>query len=333
MSAMRSRRRSALMSASARASGAPAQLWTPDPKARCWRQFGRSSRSSVGLFEHARIRLAAAGSSITVVPGGISTSPISGADPRQPEGALERGLEPQALLGEPRDQASIAAHLLLELGALAELLEHHAEQARRGLPARREQIRGDQHDVVDLGQRPVGERRVRQLGHHVVARLAPAVLDELREPLVEELQRLVLHLAVGALGRLVVALELLAELLVLVFGNAEQVCDDEEGEGPRVVADELALAPAEELVDLAIGELPHELLVLLETLGRDQPPQQCPVGGVLRGIEGGQLIAEYEPVAVLLDDLADVVALERNRPLGEGPARRRCSSSSVSVSW
>ncbi len=65
---------------------------------------------------------------------------------------------------------------------------------------------------------------------------------------------------------------------------------------------ELALAPGEELVDLAIGEPPHELLVLLEALRRDQPHQQAAVRGVLRRIERRQLIAERQLVAVLLDD-------------------------------
>ncbi len=84
------------------------------------------------------------------------------------------------------------------------------------------------------------------------------------------------------------------------FGNAEQIGDDEQGERVRVVVDELALTPVEELVDLTIGEPPHELLVLLEALRRDQPHQEPAVSGVLRRIERGQLIAERQLVAVLL---------------------------------
>jgi hypothetical protein len=74
---------------------------------------------------------------------------------------------------------------------------------------------------------------------------------------------------------------------VVCFRHAEQVGDDEEGERVRVLLHEIALAPRGELVDLAIGEPPHELLVLLETLRRDQPPQQRSMGGVLRRIERG----------------------------------------------
>ena len=107
MSAMRSSRRSVLMSASARASGAPAQLWTPDPNARCWRQFGRSSRSSVGLLEDARIPVGGGGEQHHGGPRRDLDVADRGADPRHPEGALERGPQPQALLGEPRDEVSI----------------------------------------------------------------------------------------------------------------------------------------------------------------------------------------------------------------------------------
>ena len=81
---------------------------------------------------------------------------------------MQRGLEPQRLLDEGGDAVALVAELLLELGAVAEDPEHRAEQAGRGLPARREQVGGDQHDVVDLGQRAVGERRGGELRHDVV---------------------------------------------------------------------------------------------------------------------------------------------------------------------
>ena len=129
------------------------------------------------------------------------------------------------------------------------------------------------------------------------------------------------HRAVGRGAEMpliaVLALELPSKLLVVGFGDAEQVGDDQQREGIRVLVDELAFTASQELVDLAIGEPPHELLVLVEPLGCDQPQQQRPLRGVLGGIERRQLVAERQPVAVQLDDLADVVALERNGPLGE----------------
>ena len=50
--------------------------------------------------------------------------------------------------------------------------------------------------------------------------------------------------------------------------------------------------------------------------------QQSALVGVLGRVERRQLVAERQVVAVRLDDLADVVALERNRDLDERPAHR-----------
>ena len=170
-----------------------------------------------------------------------------------------------------------------------------------GLLACREQVARDQGDVVDVGDRPVGEGRGGQAGHHVVARVPPAIFDVRGEPVVEELQRLVPDRLLAAdahrVGR-----ELGAERVVVFLGNAEEVGDDEQRERLRVLADELALALAEDLVDLPVGEPPHERLVLLQALRRDEAHQQRAVRGVLRRVEGRQLVAERQPVAVLLDD-------------------------------
>ena len=61
-------------------------------------------------------------------------------------------------------------------------------------------------------------------------------------------------------------------------------------------------AAGDELVDLAVGEPPHERLVLLEPLRRDQPHQQRAVVGVLRRVERRELVAHRQLVAVLLDE-------------------------------
>ena len=53
-----------------------------------------------------------------------------------------------------------------------------------------------------------------------------------------------------------------AERLVVLLRHPEQLGDDEEREGAGVLADELACAVGQELVDLAVGEAPHESLVL-----------------------------------------------------------------------
>ncbi len=116
--------------------------------------------------------------------------------------------------------------------------------------------------------------------------------------------------------------ELLEELRVVLLGHAREVGDDQHGVGLGVLTDELALAPGVEPVDLVVGQPPQGRLVLLEPLRRDQPHQEAPLGGVLGGVEGGELVAEGEAVPVGLDDLGDVVALKRDGELGEGPDGR-----------
>ncbi len=72
--------------------------------------------------------------------------------------------------------------------------------------------------------------------------------------------------------------------------------------GTGEVPDELTLTTLDELVDLAVGMAPHEVLVLAETLRRDQAHQQPPVSLVLGRVHGGQLVAEGKLVAVLLNE-------------------------------
>ena len=79
---------------------------------------------------------------------------------------------------------------------------------------------------------------------------------------------------------------------------------------------------ARNVVEDVVGELPHRVLVLLEALGRDQPHQQCAVIGVRRRVEGRQLVAERDFIAMLLDQVGDIVALERNGEPGERAGHR-----------
>ena len=69
------------------------------------------------------------------------------------------------------------AQQLLQVRPFTQEEERGREQPHGRLLARREQVRGDAHDVDDLGRRAVGERRGGEPGQHVVARLAAAVLD------------------------------------------------------------------------------------------------------------------------------------------------------------
>ncbi len=115
------------------------------------------------------------------------------------------------------------------------------------------------------------------------------------------------------------ALELFAEGGAIILGYPEQVGDDQQCERSRELGDELALAVVDELVDLAIGEAPHEVLVLPQPLGRDEAHEEASVLGVLGRVHARQLVAEGQFVAVLLDQIADVVAFEGDREAGEGP--------------
>jgi hypothetical protein len=64
-----------------------------------------------------------------------------------------------------------------------------------------------------------------------------------------------------------------AKLLVVFLWNAEQVRDDQQGERPGVGREEFALAVVDEFVDVAIGQPPHEVLVLLEPFRRQKSAQ------------------------------------------------------------
>ena len=109
-------------------------------------------RNSPGASNWRGSRFAAPGISITVVPAGIGTPPIFVATRASRNVHWIGGSSRRHSSMKFGMRVALVAQQLLELGALADQLEHLAEQARRGLLARREQIGGDQHDVADLGQ-------------------------------------------------------------------------------------------------------------------------------------------------------------------------------------
>ena len=221
----------------------------------------------------------------------------------------------------------------MEVGSLAEQEQRGREQAHGRLLTGGEQVRGDAHDVDDLGCTPVGERRRREPGEHVVARALAPVLDVGRELFGEELQRAVRErLVAGAAQRAgAPATDGVAEPFVIGFGHSEEVGDHEHGEGLGELADELARAVPDELVQLAVGQPPHELLVLLQPLRGDQPHEQPAVRRVHGRVERGELVAHRQLVAVLLDERADVVAFERHREPRERPGHRRARREGGSV--
>ena len=186
MSRIRSRMRSRLTRPSARASGPPGQEWAPRPNAMCACALARSMRNSAGHSKRRGSRLAAPFSSMTGVPAGDVDAADRRGAPGEAEVGLHRALDPQ--------------HLFEEVGmrlAVRRAARPGARGARRGASARRRaggrwspgrRRTGTSRCArpsVTSGVRPVGVGRQRQVGEHVVARLAPPVLDVLGEPLVE----------------------------------------------------------------------------------------------------------------------------------------------------
>ena len=219
----------------------------------------------------------------------------------------------------------VRAELVLQLGLFGEVPQRAGEQAGGRLLTGGEQERRRAHDRDDIGRGPVRVRREREIGEHVVARRAPAVLDVLGEPVVEPAERVEPDVAFRAgtdLTRCPEEAETLAEPTVVGLGHAEQVGDDQHREGLRVRADELAVAVGDELVELLIREAPHERLVLLQPLRRDEPHEQRPLPGVVGRVHRHHVLVHRELVAVAVDDRADVVALERDRERDEGTDHR-----------
>ena len=119
------------------------------------------------------------------------------------------------------------------------------------------------------GDRAVGVGGQGQVGEHVLARMASPVLDVLGEPLVEPGQRVLPRaplLAGSDLADGSAEAEALAEALMVLLGHPEEIGDHQHGERLGVGGDELTPPLAEELVELLVGQPPHELLVLLQPL-------------------------------------------------------------------
>src|SRR3954468_12676948 len=237
---------------------------------------------------------------------------VDAADRRVATGETEVGLhgalDPQRLLDEVRDALTVHAELVLELGILGQVLERSGEQASGGLLAGREQEGRAPHDRCDGRRRAVGVLGDGEVREDVLARLPTAVLDVRGEVPVEPLERIELGLLLAAAelpGRRAET-ESLAEPLVLRLRNSEEVGDDEQREGLRVGRDELAPTEGKQLVELLVGQAPHEVLVLAEALRRDEAHQQRPLARVVRRIHRDHVLVHREVVAMGVDDLADV---------------------------
>ena len=185
MSRMRSRMRSRLTRPSARANGPPGQAWAPRPNAMCDLRVRAVDVELRRTFEPPGV---AVGGSVEQHDR-RSGRDVDAAERRAAAGetevGLHRALDPEHLLEEARDVLAVRPELVLELGLLGEVLQRGREQTGGRLLTCGEQEGGRSHDRDDLGRGSVGVRRERQIGQHVLARLAPPVLDVLGEPVVE----------------------------------------------------------------------------------------------------------------------------------------------------
>jgi hypothetical protein len=186
-----------LMRPSARASGAPGQVWAPWPNARWWRALARSTWKSVGRSKRPGSRFAAPLTTHERGARGDLDAAELRRHARESEVALHRALYAQALLDEVRNVLTVLAQQPLELLVVADALQRSAEEAHGRLLTGCEEIGGDARDVNGLRDRAVGKRRGRHARHHVVAWIAAAVLDVRSELLVEELEWVVRERLVG----------------------------------------------------------------------------------------------------------------------------------------
>ena len=117
---------------------------------------------------------------------------------------------------------------------------------------------------VTAGTVPVRVGGRSEFTQDIVAWLGTALFDVGAELLVEELQRVDGRGVAFDVSHQVRARQRVTELLVVVSRNAEKVGNRQQRERFRVRGEELTLAAVDELVELAVRELPEEVLVGLE---------------------------------------------------------------------
>ena len=186
---MRSSSRSSATRASARASGAPGQVWIPRPKAMCCRAFDRAGSKVLGSVNRRGSRLAAAWTTISVEPDGTSTPP-------RVTGSLDSRKSPLTGLSK-RSASSMKLPTLersarssrLDVRAITEDLQGGTEQPHGGLLTGRIEVGRNPGHIAGIGHRAVGEGRRGHLREHVTAGVGPTVLDVGDELVVEVFQR------------------------------------------------------------------------------------------------------------------------------------------------
>jgi hypothetical protein len=87
------------------------------------------------------------------------------------------------------------------------------------------------------------------------------------------------------------------------LGHTQQIGDNQQRKGLAVRRGELATSIGDKLVDQFVGEVPHELFVLLEPLRGEQPVEQRAVRRVPGRIKRDEVLTHRELIAVGLNEL------------------------------
>ena len=265
MSRMRSRMRAMLTRPSTRARGPPGQACTPRPNARWTFALGRSRRNSAGTLEEPGVAVGRSVQQHHRRPGGNVDAGDRGRSPGQPEVRLHRALDAQRLFNEVGDPVGVRPQLVLELGVLAEVLQADGEQAGGRLLAGGEQERRRPYDRSHLRRRPVGVRcrapiaSVRPRGARAGGPRCTGRTRRRASP-GRSARCPRRHRARRAFP---LSPKPSRKRWWSTSGTPRTSATASMAKGWRVGADELATARPDELVDLPVGQSPHERLVLL----------------------------------------------------------------------
>ena len=252
----------------------------PWPKARCSRALSRSWRNSSGWSKRRGSRLAAAVEDHEGGAGGEVDAADLGGDAGEPEVALDRALEAEDLLDEARDAARGARAACSAARGRSPSTWNAAPSIRTVVswPAAK-RLAASRTTSMTSGVEPSLKVAGGQAGEDVVAGLAPALLDVggeaprrgTRAGCAPASRRWCCRAPVpfGARpGRL-------RNGSWSSSGTPSRSAMTSRVNGPANSSMNSHAAAVEELVDLAVGESPHRLLVLLQPLRREQPHEQA----------------------------------------------------------
>ena len=180
----------------------------------------------------------------------------------------------QDLLDRQRDQRRVLHDLSALIGVLGQQLAHETDQTRRRLVAGA----GDHADVEqDLGARqPAGpvfilELGVEQLRHQIVGGMFYPPIDVVGEHLMAVLEEILGDRPERALLERDLAAAAVTDLLLVFFGDAQEVADRAHRDHRADVLDEVEPPRAHQRIERTHTEVPGERLDRLHPARRENP--------------------------------------------------------------